>query len=56
MGRSRPALPWYFKCDNVAVVQWLVQWENLSPEEATWEDADFIKESFPAFFKTTVQS
>jgi hypothetical protein len=40
--------------NNVAVVQWQVQWENLSPEEATWEDADFIKESFPAFFKTTV--
>jgi hypothetical protein len=42
--------------NNVAIVQWLVQWENLSPAEATWEDADFIKESFPAFFKTTVQS
>jgi hypothetical protein len=42
--------------NNVAVVQWLVQWDNLSPEEATWEDVDFIKESFPAFFKTTVQS
>jgi hypothetical protein len=37
-------------------VQWLVQWDNLSLEEATWEDADFIKESFPAFFKATVQS
>jgi hypothetical protein len=42
--------------NNVAVVQWLVQWDNLSPEEATWEDADFIKESFPVFFKATVQS
>jgi ribosomal protein L21E len=42
--------------NNVAVVQWLTQWENLSPEEATWEDADFIKETFPDFFRQTVQA
>lgn len=41
--------------NNVTVVQWLVQWENLSPEEATWEDADFLKEVFPAFFRATVE-
>jgi hypothetical protein len=29
--------------NNVPMVQWLIQWENLSPEEATWEDANFIK-------------
>jgi hypothetical protein len=43
-------------CNNEPVVQWLVQWHNLSPEEATWEDADFIKQTFPDFFKTTVQA
>ena len=41
---------------NIAVVQWLVQWVNLSPEEATWEDADFIKKTFPEFFKSTIQA
>ena len=40
--------------NNIAVVQWLVQWDNLSPEEASWEDADFIKKIFPAFFRSTV--
>lgn len=38
---------------NIRVVQWQVQWENLSPTEATWEDADFMKYTFPEFFKTT---
>lgn len=42
--------------NNVAVVQWLVQWENLPPEDASWEDADFIKHTFPGFFKQTVKS
>jgi ribosomal protein L21E len=42
--------------NNEPVVQWLIQWDNLSPEDATWEDADFIKQSFPAFFKTTVEA
>jgi ribosomal protein L21E len=42
--------------NNVDVVQWLTQWENLSPEEATWEDADFIKEAFPDFFRATIQA
>jgi ribosomal protein L21E len=42
--------------NNVVVVQWLTQWENLSPEEATWEDADFIKEAFPDFFRATIQA
>ena len=41
--------------NNVAVVQWLIQWVNLTPEQATWEDADFIKGVFPEFFKSTVQ-
>jgi hypothetical protein len=42
--------------NNEAVVQWLVQWQNLSPEDAIWEDADIIKHAFPDFFKFTVQS
>jgi hypothetical protein len=42
--------------NNEPVVQWLIEWDNLSPEDATWEDADFIKQSFPAFFKTTVEA
>jgi hypothetical protein len=40
--------------NNVAVVQWLIQWEGLTKDEATWEDADFIKKIFPEFFKLTV--
>jgi hypothetical protein len=34
---------------DVAVVQWLIHWENLSVEEATWEDAKFIQATFPTF-------
>ena len=34
---------------NVPVPQWLVHWENLTPEEATWEDASFIQSTFPKF-------
>jgi hypothetical protein len=33
----------------VAVPQWLVQWEEMSPEEATWEDAAFMQSTFPSF-------
>lgn len=29
--------------ENRLVPQWLIQWLNMSPEEATSEDADFIK-------------
>jgi hypothetical protein len=27
----------------------------MSPEEATWEDANFIKTSFPEFFNETIR-
>lgn len=27
----------------VAVTQWLVLWQNLSPADATWEDATVIQ-------------
>jgi hypothetical protein len=42
--------------NNEAVVQWLIQWQNLAPDDATWEDADAIKHAFPDFFKLTVQA
>jgi hypothetical protein len=31
------------------VPQWLVQWENMSKEEATWEDAHDMMTVFPHF-------
>ena len=34
---------------DVAVPQWLVHWENMTPTEATWEDAKFIQATFPEF-------
>lgn len=41
---------------NIPVVQWLIRWINLPPEDATWEDADFIKYTFPEFFNTTTRT
>lgn len=32
--------------NNTLVTQWLVQWANLPLENASWEDANFIKEKF----------
>lgn len=40
--------------NNMPVVQWLIQWENLAPDDATWED-DFIKYTFPKIFRDTTQ-
>ena len=37
------------KKNNVAGVKVLVQWSNLPPEDATWEDYDFLKAKFPNF-------
>jgi hypothetical protein len=34
---------------DVAVPQWLVQWQDMPAEEATWEDAEFIQRTFPEF-------
>jgi hypothetical protein len=42
--------------NGILVTQWLVEWENLSPTEASWEDANFIKRVFPAFYSKTIQS
>ncbi|XP_070008862.1 uncharacterized protein LOC142162250 [Nicotiana tabacum] len=37
------------KNGNKASTQILVQWVNLLPEEATWEDYNFIVSQFPDF-------
>jgi hypothetical protein len=34
---------------NIAVPQWLIHWENMSPADAMWEDAKFIRATFPSF-------
>lgn len=34
---------------NNAGEEWLIQWYTMSKEEATWEDAIFIQETFPEF-------
>ncbi|PHU24978.1 hypothetical protein BC332_03310 [Capsicum chinense] len=39
------------KGNNVVAVKVLIQWENLAPEEATWEDWTFIKAQFPDFIQ-----
>jgi len=39
----------------VLVTQWLVQWLNMSPEDATWEDTGFIKSTFPDFYAATIR-
>jgi hypothetical protein len=33
----------------VPVAQWLVKWENMEVDQATWEDASFVQKVFPAF-------
>ncbi|XP_070033018.1 uncharacterized protein [Nicotiana tomentosiformis] len=37
------------KKNNVVIVKVLVQWSNLPPEDATWEDYQFLKATFPDF-------
>ncbi|XP_039053961.1 uncharacterized protein LOC120196156 [Hibiscus syriacus] len=37
------------KCQNRPVTQLLIQWSNLSPENATWEDYSALKSQFPDF-------
>jgi hypothetical protein len=34
---------------DVAVPQWLIQWQGMTEYEATWEDASFIQATFPEF-------
>jgi hypothetical protein len=42
--------------NNVLVTQWLIEWENLAPADASWEDANFIKKVFPLFYSNTLKS
>lgn len=39
----------------VLVTQWLVEWANLAPDEASWEDANIMK-IFHAFYSKTLKS
>jgi hypothetical protein len=34
---------------DIAIPQWLIHWDMMTPDEATWEDADFICQTFPQF-------
>ena len=34
---------------DVPVPQWLIHWENMTPEDATWEDVAFVQATFPDF-------
>ncbi|KAH0699131.1 hypothetical protein KY284_013346 [Solanum tuberosum] len=38
------------KKGNKVVDQLLIQWKNMSKEQATWEDYHVIKTRFPSFF------
>jgi hypothetical protein len=29
--------------------KWLTHWDNMTIEEATWEDVLFIQDTFPSF-------
>lgn len=42
--------------NGILIAQWMIEWENLTPEDTSWEDADFIKRVFPTFFANTIQS
>ena len=35
------------KKDNRAVTTGLIQWSNLYPEDATWEDLEDLQQQFP---------
>ncbi|XP_075074638.1 uncharacterized protein LOC142162214 [Nicotiana tabacum] len=34
---------------NIVAVKVLVQWSNLPPKDASWEDYDFLKKKFSGF-------
>jgi hypothetical protein len=34
---------------EVAVPQWLIHWDGMTEEEATWEDAEYMQATFPEF-------
>jgi hypothetical protein len=37
------------------ITQWLIQWQGLSTDQATWEDKLFIKATFPDFYQRTLK-
>jgi hypothetical protein len=43
---------WLVKRYNQAAVEVLIQWAHMSPEDATWEPYETIKERFPDFLDT----
>jgi cell division protein FtsL len=45
------ASQWYF----VVITQWLIEWENLTREDSSWEDANFVKQLFPKLFANTLK-
>jgi hypothetical protein len=40
--------------DNI-ITQWLIQWENLDSNQATWEDKNFVKTTFPQIYLRTIK-
>ncbi|KAK1435415.1 hypothetical protein QVD17_01178 [Tagetes erecta] len=36
-----------FREGSESVEQWLVQWQNQSPDDATWEDTEWLNAQFP---------
>jgi hypothetical protein len=44
------------KKDNRAVTAGLIQWSNLFPEDATWEDLEELLKQFPESIATLLTS
>jgi transposase InsO family protein len=42
--------------NGVLVTQWLIEWANLTPQDSSWEDANFIKKVFPHFYSRTIKT
>lgn len=38
-----------YKKKDATGTQWLVQWKNSSPKDATWEDSEMMQQRFPGF-------
>jgi hypothetical protein len=34
---------------EIPVTQWLIHWDSMTVDEATWEDSSFIQHAFPEF-------
>jgi hypothetical protein len=42
--------------NKILVTKWHIEWQNLPAEDASWDDANFIKKAFPAFYYNTIKS